>query len=116
VTARAKTVTVRAATAHVAKRVSAIAPPGGKDPLVTVRSATDPVTTVIAPAASGQRVTSPAAASRAANPALASRPSENRASVANGRGFPEKALAARAPAVISRAARARVANLLEAGE
>lgn len=105
VTSRAKRVTARAATAHVAKNLSVI-----------VRSATGPVKTVTAHAASARRETSPVAASRPVNPDSASHLSENRASVANARVSQARAKAPVVPAAASRAAKARVANLLEAGE
>lgn len=116
VTSRVKRVIVRAVTVHAAKRVSVIAPPAVKNLSVTVRSATGPVKTVSAHAASARRETSLVAASRAVNPDSANRPSENRASVANVRVSQARAKAPVVPAAASRAAKARVANLLEAGE
>jgi len=123
VTSHVRRVIARAATAHAARRASEIAQHVVRNLSVSVRSATSPAKTVIAHAATGLSVTSQEAQNRVANPAAgphrASLLLENQVNVANVRVFQARAkapVAVAAPAAANRAAKARVANLLVAGE
>ncbi|AHK00552.1 ribosomal large subunit pseudouridine synthase B [Agrobacterium tumefaciens LBA4213 (Ach5)] len=123
VTSHVRRVIARAATAHAARRASEIAQHVVRNLSVSVRSATNPAKTVIAHAATGLSVTSQEAQNRVENPAAgphrASLLLENRVNVANVRVFQARAkapVAVAAPAAANRAAKARVANLLVAGE